>query len=1175
MFSVMQDYWLAFAGILIALCLGIAAVVLHQRRRSWLWQCYLPAVMFACYGLGAFGFSPWNWLGPTLVLTAFIAFVAALIVVIAKGLWSAPLGYGLVGLFNFGLGVWSGDAVAEGLRIAFLFIVSLRPQEPWWLLLLLAVPVLIWTSWHNLVTLGPTRRWLVLGLRCSLIVLLALALSEAFARKPNENVTVIFVWDRSLSMPPEFDRGKDLREGRILQFINESVANNKKRDNRVGVIVFGKDPWLELPPHSVPKLGFKRVLSQIDPTYTDIAAALKLALASFPEGSGKRIVLISDGNENRGRAEEIARIARQNGVQIDIVTIAAGRKIQNEILIERLEAPATSEKGARLPMRVAIRSFSPHVVVANVTLRKITFDAREDDKDQASSSKIVKLRQGLNYYFFQREGAAEETAFAYEAKVVPLHVESDRGVILQQGLPGDRIDNNDARVTVMSRGQRTVLLLETERGKHQLLVDRLRTLKSGLKVRTLTIKADADPDKGERNVNELHQLTKGDPETFATYLSKFDAVILANLPAECLNEDEQKVIRSQVHDQGAGLVMIGGNQSFGAGGWQNTEVEKALPVNMELKSMKIDGKSGLVLIMHASEIPEGNAWQRKIAKLALEKLSEMDMVGQIHFDHGFQGGKQGHRWHIPFQPIAGNRARLLRLVDSMEPGDMPDVDPAFVLAHKELTRPDYGLATKHIILISDGDHWKASRQMLDKLRSAGITCTTVCITSHGQAEIDNMKAVAQVTKGRWYHVQDAKELPAIYVRETRLVSQSFVHQDNKGFGSNVTSREGPTEGIANRPPLLYGFVRTTPKESSLVKVLIESDKIGPYKFPILAAWQYGLGKSVAFTSDARTGPANPPSWDRDWANSDIHARFWEQTLDWVLRPSETGKHLFLATEHKDGKIRITVEAREENKLPLTDIDLKAGITSPSLKVKEDKKFDLKFEQTNAGVYVAEIPADNVGAYFINIQAFKKDTKEMIDSVRAGVTIPYSPEFAETESNPGLLEKIRDLTGGKAYRDNAAELEKAARDAEVFRATPQSHASLQALWPWLVFFTAICLLLDVAIRRIAIQPEMLWAKAVAQWERLRRREVAEESTTAFIERLKSRKAEVGATMDRQKAAVKFEAAASAKPLETPTVAAAPPVEKPKPAPVMQPEAEEDFATRLMRAKKKAMEERENK
>src|SRR5262249_45595266 len=270
------------------------------------------------------------------------------------------------------------------------------------------------------------------------------------------SVTVIFVWDRSLSIPPDFDQGRDLREDRIFNFINQSVIQRGPRhvDDSVGVIVFGKQPRLELPPHRVPRLNFKKVLSQVDNTYT--AAALKVALASFPEGSGKRIVLISDGNENLGRVEELARILRQNGVQVDIVPIVAGRKHQNEILVERIEAPATTEKGSRLPMRVVIRSFHPQVVVARLHLRKITFDAavdaKEEEKERERNTTIVKLRQGLNVYVFQRDSAKDNTAFAYEATVVPLQVETEQGALVHKGLPGDRIDNNEARVTVMSRG---------------------------------------------------------------------------------------------------------------------------------------------------------------------------------------------------------------------------------------------------------------------------------------------------------------------------------------------------------------------------------------------------------------------------------------------------------------------------------------------------------------------------------------------------------------------------------------------------------------------------------------------------------------------------------------------------------------------------------------------------
>ncbi|HZZ78951.1 MAG TPA: VWA domain-containing protein [Gemmataceae bacterium] len=1183
MIDFLVQHWLAFTLLLAALGLGIATAVRRARSGEWPWRLYLPALVLASYAGGGIladlADFAW-WIGLTICIAAFVVFVGMLVLVIVNGLWSAYAGYGLTGVFFFGLGAWTAAPLADALHYAGAFLLSVRVQYYWWFLLLGLIPLLIWASWRNLLGLGETRRWIVIGLRSALIMLLALALAEVYARKPNDSVTVIFLWDRSYSMPPEpsATTGKDLREKRIFDFINDSVAKRgtKHANDRVGVIVFGKQPKLELPPHAVPRLGFAKIMSQVDPSYTDIGAAMKLALASFPEGSGKRIVLISDGNENMGRAEEQARMAKQNGVEVDIVPIAEGRKHQNEVLVERLEAPAVTEKDSRLPLRVVIRSFHPEIVVARLQLRKITFDPAGDarnDKDNNRLSPEVKLRQGLNVFYFQQAGAKDDTVAAYEATVIPLRVETVDGRKKADGLPGDRIDNNEARVTVMSRGERAMLLLRPDLDNedkgddetHQTLIDQLRASTKGLKVVPMT-------------PNQLRNLTKGDNERLATFLSKFDAVVLANVPAEAITPEEQKVIRSHVHDQGAGLIMIGGNKSFGAGGWQNTEVEKALPVTMDLKSMKVEGKSGLVMIMHASEIADGNSWQRKIAKLALEKLSPMDMVGQIHYDHGFNGGAPGHRWHIPFQEVGPNRKKLLGMVDSMEPGDMPDVDPAFIKAHKELTNAEYQLGTKHIILISDGDHWDASPAVLNKLRASKITCTTVCITSHGQAEVNKMKAVAQFLKGRSYHITDPKELPAIYIKETRLVSQSFVHE--KRFLPHFRdAREGPTEGLKGELPPLHGFVRTTPRESSLVKILIETEKIGKYKFPVLAAWQYGLGKSVAFTSDARTIKDGKAFWDRDWASEEMYTKFWSQTINWVLRPTETGKHLFMTTEQKDGKIRIIVEARDADKVPLTDVELKAGITSPAFKEKNDKKAELKFEQRNAGTYEAEIPADEVGAYFINIQAkWKKDGQDMVDNVRAGVTIPYSPEFAEMDSNAQLLERISDQTGGQSYFDNETSLQEAVAKSSVFRPVPESLMSLQPLWSWMVALTALCLLLDVAVRRIAIQPEAVWAKATEYWDRLRGRAVAEEKLPAYIERLKSRKATVGESLEKQKAAKKFETAEGAKPADAPTIASASVPEKPKETPKKQEpkkdkEKEEDFASRLMKAKKKAMEDRD--
>jgi uncharacterized membrane protein len=1166
----MSGHWLA--AILLAFAVLLFVGLLWQRQRTGQWSLSLLLAGSALFllGAGGLGIVPAEY---GLFGAAGVAgiFVVLLIVVILTGSWWAPLGYALGALLLGLLGAGVVPMLGQILQEFGAFLATLEPLEPWWLLMLLLIPLLVWWSFRSLVGLGTTRRILALTLRSLLVLLLALALSETHAKQPDRNLTVMFLWDRSLSIPAEWKEDVDLREQRILHFINAAVEQRGTghEDDRVGVIVFGRRPRLELPPAAVKRIGFKKVLSQLDNTYTDIGGAIKLALATFPEGTAKRVVIISDGNENLGLAEEQARIARQNGVQIDVVPIAAVRRNLNEVLVERVEAPPFTDKDARVPLRIILRSFNPQVVVGTLTLTKSTLVKRKNpdtgniepyfDKDESKPTR-VKLKQGLNVFYMQQPGSKKEDSYSYEAKFIPELVETADGFLVHKGLPGDQIENNRASVNVIVRGERSLLFIEPRLGDHQLLLDRLRAARPNIKIHTIT------PEK-----------LNGIAET-SLFLSQYDCVVLANVPADELDEKLHKAIRSNTYDQGSGLIMIGGPQSFGAGGWQNTEIEKALPVTMDIKSMKVESKSGLVMMMHASEMAEGNAWQRKIAKLAIEKLSPADMVGMLYFDHGAAGG--GHVWHIPFGLIGPRRAAILGLVNTMTPGDMPDCDPAFVKAYTELTKAEYDLGTKHIIFISDGDHWAASPEVLKKIRDAKITCTTVCITTHGATEVQKMKAIADFTRGRSYHITKPDELPAIYIKESRLVSQSFVHEGK--IQPEVKIAHGPTEGL-NKVEPLFGFVRTTRRPSALVEVPIESPKVGGYKFPILAEWQYGLGRSVAFTSDARTEPGGKPSWDRDWANSDTYMKFWEQTVDWALRPTETGKHLRLSTEQRDGKIRIIVEAREIDKTPLTNIEeFKAGITVPSLKSAEARKFDLKFEQKSSGVYEAAFPADEVGTYFINIRAkWKKDgAVEQTDSVRAGVTVPYSPEFAEMESNPALLEKLREVTGGNTYSEDETSLRRAAQSGDIFRAVPAGQPSLQPLWPWLVLLTAIVLLLDIAVRRIALEPRVGWTKAVALWSRLRGQ--AEVAVPEFLERLQSRKAQVDETLERHKASRRFQSGDTpAGPVETAGGPVAPPSATPAAAPPPLPAApakqEEatDYASRLLKAKKRAIEEREKK
>jgi hypothetical protein len=367
-------------------------------------------------------------------------------------------------------------------------------------------------------------------------------------------------------------------------------------------------------------------------------------------------------------------------------------------------------------------------------------------------------------------------------------------------------------------------------------------------------------------------------------------------------------------------------------------------------------------------------------------------------------------------------------------------------------------------------------------------------------------------------------------------------------------------------------------------------------FPILAHWQYGLGRSVAFTSDARTMRGGRQGWDRDWAGSEMYSKFWEQVVDWALRPTETGR-MVMMTEFRDGKVKVTIDARDESNRPMTDLILDGGITSPSLRADDSRRIQLKFEQKNSGLYEAEFKAKEAGSYFISAQARRmqngrEEKKEDVDSVRSGVTIPYSPEFADLESNTALLERLRDITGGMtiaedrlatAAQGRGAEAEQARGQlaADVFRPGLPQFKNLQPVWYWLVFYTCVLLFFDIAVRRIAVQPAQAIAAGQRWWERLRGRVAVATETPQFMDRLQSRKAQVSETLDQLRAARRFEGAerivtAPAGAEQATAVIARPSTLRPPAQQRVGPDKQEeaaDYASRLLKAKKRVWQERE--
>ena len=453
-----------------------------------------------------FGFTITKYdVGSTVLLGAILFFLLQFLVVLLFHKWSYWLALATGCVAVLGLGGWTGRELGAGLTEVVKAIRYVQFIHPQWLFLLVFVPFVFLVSRRSLSGLGRTRKWVAISARALAVLALVLALAEPRVRRPSENVTVIFVVDRSLSIPQELTQVTvgntvDLRWERVRKLIEESVRKRgaDKRYDQAGLIFFGKRPKLALPPTSVEWIPVEeRMAGTIDGSYTDIAAAMKLAMASFPEGNSRRIVLISDGNQNLGNVMEQAELARKNGVQVDTLTLAPNVRNENEVLITEVDAPSVAAEGDRRLIRVAVRNEHPtREVDGLLELVRIGRGADTNDTpDQQVQIEIdstnpmvldntklparVRLMPKLNVFrFVDKERGKGQSSYTYKATFTPLQSVEKPGAPIVAGLPGDRSANNSASAAVVARGQRRLLFLDPSiveaKSPHKHLINTLR-----------------------------------------------------------------------------------------------------------------------------------------------------------------------------------------------------------------------------------------------------------------------------------------------------------------------------------------------------------------------------------------------------------------------------------------------------------------------------------------------------------------------------------------------------------------------------------------------------------------------------------------------------------------------------------------------------------------------------
>jgi hypothetical protein len=483
-------------------------------------------------------------------------------------------------------------------------------------------------------------------------------------------------------------------------------------------------------------------------------------------------------------------------------------------------------------------------------------------------------------------------------------------------------------------------------------------------------------------------------------------------------------------------------------------------------------------------------------------------------------------------------------------------------------------ANKHMIIISDGDPQPPTNSTLKALVDGGITVTTVAVGSHGILGSREMRKIAVTTGGKYYEVRNANALPKIYQREARRIARPLVFEPNPPVSPRITLQHEIVQGLDDSFPPISGFVLTSVKENSLVDVILTSPvPVEQQNATILAAWTYGLGKSVAFTTDAGQ------RWTTPWTGWDNYDRFFSQMVRWSMRPTgDTGKFA-VATDVQGNKTRVVISALDKDEEFLNYQAMSGTVLGPDM-----QPIALDIEQTAPGRYIGEFDSAKPGSYMIMVMA--GDT-----TLRTGVNVGYSDEFRDRETNTALLERLASLPAKqgevgkllpplpllpedteKADQALAAQL----KFDPYRRDLPKATAQLD-IWPWLVLAASCIFFADVFVRRVQVDFQWLapiWARFAEVVLGRERQEASPET----MSRLRSRKAEVDRSLESRRAAARFEPDAAA-PVDPNALAAAEakptsagPATVPMPKPTVEAPPEDSYTSRLLKVKKEVWKDR---
>lgn len=901
-------------------------------------------------------------------------------------------------------------------------------------LLLIILPFVVWIGWPRL-AYRRGRDAASLVIRLVLLVALILALGGPQIQQTADRLVTVFLLDVSDSVPGPL---KGLAQG----YIKDAAAAMQEGD-QVAVVVFGSDVAVELPVRDELKLA--ELSNRPDGFYrsTDLASALRLGLALFPADTAKRIVVLSDGKQIEGDAEEVARLAAATDVQIDYVPLvpeSTASQAEPEILVTGVDVPSVGKVGQKVSPLVTIASNLPNATVrlSVAASGTVFFD------------EVITLQRGEHTY----ELWADDSQQAVVSATLPDIPFVEFRAVLESVSADTIYQNNELSAFTEVRSlDLNILLVRTDPRESAPLREALQALD-----------ADRDGD-GEPDAQVI--VTEADPRDLPIgpeAFNQYDAVVLTNVSAVDLTPDRMAYLQAYVRERGGGLVVIGGppnpdseraqygtGGSYGVGGYFNTPLEEALPVEMRIRNKERLPRLTMLFVLDRSgsmEIKGPSGFSNlELAKEAvvrsIDLLNDTDRTGVLSFD-------MSSSFVLPVQDVGdeSNRVLIREMVGSLRPGGGTDIREAVGNAERVLR--DDTSQIKHIILLTDGGaNQEGIREAVGRIRTNyRITTSVVAV---GQEYAEWLQSVADAGGGQFHPVFDVSTIPAIFTSEIVLATRAYLIE--RSFVPDVLDPSHPIlQGLRGTLPPLDGYVASTPKETATVLLEGPPLETGPERDPILAAWQYGLGRSVAFTSGASS------RWADSWLDWESYVDFWSEVVRWTIIDDNT-RNFQASVVARGESVSLVVDARDEAGSYLNGAQpwLQAVVIDSELNATA-----LRLQQTAPGRYEAVFQPQREGAYFFTVGIDQPGRDPQKTS--AGWVQRYSPEYfvdvtGSEQDGTALLLRVADTTGGRALPYD--------EPADAFLHNLNQEKAALPVWEFFLLAAVILLPLDVAVRRLVV------------------------------------------------------------------------------------------------------------